>query len=448
MKIFLADDERILRITLGDELRDAGHTVYEFSEAGSVLQKLKEEAPDLLLTDIRMPGMDGIELAEKVKQIAPDTIVVIMTAYSSVETAIKALKLGVYDYLTKPFASEEVVLLTKRVAELSEIKRENKRLQRQLSEPFDFSSFTGNSKEIREVFELIKSVAHTNASILITGETGTGKEMLANIIHYNSNRKNKAFVKVSCAILASDVIESELFGHEKGAFTGADKNRTGRFLTADHGSIYLDDIDDIPLELQVKLLRVLQEQEVEAIGSNHPVKIDVRVLASSKYDIKELISAGKFRDDLYYRLNVIPIHIPPLRDRKDDIPLLVKRFLKDFAKEKSMELSKEALNILKGYPWPGNVRELRNLIERLSLTVKNNIINVEDLPSEMLDPNLKIEDKLKNQKWDLEEIMAETEIKLIRAAINRAGNNKSKAARLLNIPLSTFRTKVEKYKLD
>lgn len=267
LKIFLADDERILRVSLADELRDAGHDVSEFSQAEAVLQNLRVEKPDLLITDIRMPGMNGLELTEKVKAIAPDTVVVVMTAYTSVDTAIKALKLGAYDYLSKPFSNEEIVLLTQRVAELQEVKKENERLQNQISEPFDFSSFTGNSKAINEIFDLIKSVAQTNASILITGETGTGKEMLANIIHYNSNRKNKPFVKVSCAILAKDVFESELFGHEKGSFTGAEKARTGRFLAANQGTIYLDDIDDVPLDLQVKLLRVLQEQEVEPVGA-------------------------------------------------------------------------------------------------------------------------------------------------------------------------------------
>lgn len=448
LKIFLSDDERILRVSLADELRDAGHDVSEFSQAEAVLQNLRVEKPDLLITDIRMPGMNGLELTEKVKAIAPDTVVVVMTAYTSVDTAIKALKLGAYDYLSKPFSNEEIVLLTQRVAELQEVKKENERLQNQISEPFDFSSFTGNSKAINEIFDLIKSVAQTNASILITGETGTGKEMLANIIHYNSNRKNKPFVKVSCAILAKDVFESELFGHEKGSFTGAEKARTGRFLAANQGTIYLDDIDDVPLDLQVKLLRVLQEQEVEPVGATQPVKVDVRVVTSTKYDIKNLITNGRFRDDLFYRLNVIPIHIPPLRERKEDVPTLVNRFLKEFSQGHILSVENEAMVILQQYAWPGNVRELRNLMERLALTVKNESIRAQDLPAEFLLPQKDLEDVLLADYWDLESIMADTEIKLIKAAILRSTGNKTRAAKILGIPLSTLRTKLEKYGIE
>jgi DNA-binding NtrC family response regulator len=447
MKIFLTDDERILRVSLADELREAGHEVAEFSQADGVLQRLREEKPDLLLTDIRMPGMSGLELTEKVKQIAPETIVVVMTAYASVDTAIKALQLGAYDYLTKPFRNEEIIHLTQRVAELREVKKENQRLQTQISQKFDFSSFAGQSKSILEIFELVKSVAHSGASVLITGETGTGKEMLANIIHYNSKRSNKPFVKVSCAILAKEVFESELFGHEKGAFTGADKTRKGRFETADKGTIYLDDIDDVPLELQVKLLRVLQEQEVEPVGATNGTRVDVRVVASTKYNLRNLIAEGRFRDDLFYRLNVIPMHIPPLRERKDDIPVLIKRFFVDFEVDGRIEVDEDAMIALTNYTWPGNVRELRNLIERLVLTAKNPVVRISDIPAEFLLPGISSEPDGSTDQWDLEKIMADTEVKLIQAALARSGGNKTKASRLLNIPLSTFRTKAEKYGL-
>ncbi len=447
MKIFLTDDERILRVSLADELREAGHEVYEFSQAESVLLRLREDKPDLLITDIRMPGIDGLELTEKVKQLSPDTVVVVMTAYASVDTAIKALQLGAYDYLSKPFRNEEIIHLTQRVAELREVKNENQRLQHQISQNFDFSSFAGESPSVLEIFELVRSVAHSNASVLITGETGTGKEMLANIIHYNSKRSNRPFVKVSCAILAREVFESELFGHEKGSFTGADKARKGRFEMADKGTIYLDDIDDVPLELQVKLLRVLQEQEVEPVGATHAIKVDVRVVASTKYDLKKLIAEGKFRDDLYYRLNVIPMHIPPLRERKDDIPVLVNRFLDDFEDGRHLKVDPGAMEILMGYAWPGNVRELRNLIERLVLTSPGPAITLADIPSEFLKPDLDKEINLMTDSWDLEQVMADTEVKLIKAALARSGGNKTKASRLLNIPLSTFRTKAEKYGL-
>ncbi len=448
MKIFLVDDERILRVTLADELKDAGYHVFEFAEASGVIQTLQQEKPDLLITDIRMPGMDGLELLEKVKKVSPETIVVVMTAYTSVDTAIKALKLGAYDYLSKPFSNEEILHLTQRVAELKEVKDENLRLHTQVREKFDFSSFAGESKAVKDIFELVRSVSHSNASILITGETGTGKEMLANIIHYNSNRSKKPFVKVSCAILAREVFESELFGHEKGAFTGAEKSRKGRFEIADKGTIYLDDIDDVPLELQVKLLRVLQEQEVEPVGSSSSIKVDVRVVSSTKYDLKELIAQGKFRDDLYYRLNVIPIHIPPLRERKEDIPVLIDKFLKEFSPGKPKRMDPDAMAVLENYPWPGNVRELRNLIERLVLTTRGDQISAADLPSEFLMPQVSDTDPETMDQWNLEQVINNTEIKLLKAAILRSGGNKTKAAKLLNIPLSTFRTKAEKHGLD
>jgi DNA-binding NtrC family response regulator len=448
MKIFLAEDERILRVSLADELKDAGYTVFEFAEANGVIQRITDENPDLLITDIRMPGMDGLQLLEKVKQLSPDTIVVVMTAYASVETAIKALKLGAYDYLAKPFRNEDLLHLIQRVAELRDIKQDNKRLQSQVSEPFDFSSFSGESNAVKNIFEMVESVAHSNASVLITGETGTGKEMLANIIHYNSKRSNKPFVKVSCAILAREVFESELFGHEKGAFTGAEKSRKGRFEAANKGTIYLDDIDDVPLELQVKLLRVLQEQEVEPVGVNQSIKVDVRVVSSTKYDLKKLIAEGRFRDDLFYRLNVIPIHIPPLRERKDDIPVLTQRFLKDLDQTRKRQISSEAMQVLQEYSWPGNVRELRNLVERLVLTARSEIIDASDIPSEFLLPGDFLSELMQTDQWNLEKIMADTEIKLINAAMAQSGGNKTKAAKLLNIPLSTLRTKADKYSLE
>ena len=448
MKIFLAEDERILRVSLADELRDAGHQVAEFAEGGAVLQKLTEETPDLLITDIRMPGLDGLQLLEKVKQASPETLVVLMTAYASVDTAIKALKLGAYDYLSKPFRNEEILHLTQRVAELKDIKQDNKRLQSQVSEQFDFSSFAGKSDAVEKIFEMVKSVAHSNASVLITGETGTGKEMLANIIHYNSHRSNKPFVKVSCAILAREVFESELFGHEKGAFTGAEKSRKGRFEMADKGTIYLDDIDDVPLELQVKLLRVLQEQEVEPVGASQATKVDVRVIASTKYDLKKLIGEGRFRDDLFYRLNVIPIHIPPLRQRLDDIKVLASRFLMQLGQGKRFELSNAALKVLHDYPWPGNVRELRNLMERLVLTTPREIIEIDDLPLEFLREGILTHEEDRNGEWDLEAIVASTEKRLLQLALQKSGGNKTRAAKLLNLPLSTFRTKCEKYGLE
>lgn len=446
MKIFLVDDERILRVSLADELKDAGHQVLEFAEASGALQSLAGESPEMVITDIRMPEMDGLELLEKIRQISPSTTVVIMTAYASVDTAIKALKLGAYDYLSKPFRSDEVLHLIERVSELRNIKQDNQRLQSQVSHQYNFSSFTGESKPVVQMFEMIKSVADSGASILITGETGTGKELLANIIHYNSNRKNKPFIKVSCAILAKEVFESELFGHVKGAFTGAEKDRKGRFEMADMGSLYLDDVDDIPLELQVKLLRVIQEQELEPVGSSKAIKIDVRIITSTKYDLKKLVSEGRFREDLFYRLNVLPVSIPPLRERTDDIPLLIEKFINEFSFSSPPVVHPAAISILQEYKWPGNVRELRNLIERLCLTFPGKEVRPEHLPSEFLLPSEP--ESVSHSKWNLEKILYKTEADLITAALTRSNGNKTKAAKLLHLPLSTFRTKAGKHGLD
>jgi DNA-binding NtrC family response regulator len=448
MKIFLVDDERILRVSLGIELRDAGHEVLEFAEAPAALMCLQQEKPALVITDIRMPEMDGIELLAAIKKSDPDVVVAVMTAHSSLDTAIQALKLGAYDYLVKPFRTDQILHLATRVNQLIEIKNDNTRLQQQISQAFDFSSFTGESPGILKIFDLVRSVANSNASILITGETGTGKEMLANIIHYNSSRAQKPFVKVSCAILSREVFESELFGHEKGAFTGADKSRTGRFESAHKGTLYLDDVDDIPMELQVKLLRVLQEKEVEPVGSNRPVEADVRIISSTKYDLQELIAAGRFRNDLFYRLNVIPVHIPPLRERKEDIPLLVKRFLSAFAEGTCKQFSDEATEVLVNYRWPGNVRELKNLVERLVLTTDGHVIELKNLPAELLFRPACEHELLSASHWNLEEILARTETTLLKAALTRAGGNKTQAAALLGIPLSTFRNKAAKYGLD
>jgi DNA-binding NtrC family response regulator len=446
MKIFLVDDERILRVSLADEIRDAGHTVFEFAEASGVLQSLSTENPDLVITDIRMPGMDGLELLEKIRHISPGVHVVVMTAWASVDTAIRALKLGAYDYLSKPFRSEEVLHLIGRIGELRNIRQDNQRLQSQISHQYNFSSFTGESESVRQMFDLIKTIADTDASVLITGETGTGKELIASIIHYNSNRRNKAFIKVSCAILAKEVFESELFGHVKGAFTGAERERKGRFEMADKGSIYLDDVDDIPIDLQVKLLRVLQEQEIEPVGSSGTIKVDARLICSTKYDLRQLVSEGRFRDDLFYRLNVIPVHIPPLRERPEDIPLLLERFVNEFSAARPLKIDPSVITVLQEYNWPGNVRELKNLAERLSLTFPGKLICPENIPAEYLLPRQTDGDA--SSSWDIEDVLARTEANLLKAALTRTGGNKTKAAGLLRLPLSTFRTKAGKYGLD
>ncbi len=448
LSIFVVDDEDILRVTLTDDLAEAGFNVQDFDNPLNALAAIEKQSVDVLITDIKMPQMDGLELLARIKTVKPETCVIVMTAYSSVDSAIEAMKKGAYDYIAKPFKIDELLLILERIAELRFVKQENRQLRSQIESQYPLSAFVGSSPAVQQTLELVKTVADTNSTVLITGETGTGKELLANVLHYNSNRRDKPFVKVSCAILSREIFESELFGHEKGAFTGAQKARQGRFEMADGGSLYLDDIDDIPLDLQVKLLRVLQEQEFERVGSNQTRKIDVRVIASTKADLKMLVSEGKFREDLYYRLNVFPIHIPPLRERREDIPELVRHFAEQFSPKMSLHFEPAVLNCLSNYHWPGNTRELKNIVERLILLSRGqNIVDLAKIPVEILRPATVTPEVCLGQK-PLDQLLAEIEQNLLTQALQMNNGSQVKAAEMLGIPPSTLRTKLNKYGLN
>ncbi|VAW26642.1 Response regulator of zinc sigma-54-dependent two-component system [hydrothermal vent metagenome] len=447
LKIFIVDDERILRVTIADGLRDEGYTVFEFSSGAGALQQFLEEKPDVVITDMRMPGMDGLELLARINQLSPQTEVILMTAYASVSTAVKALKAGAYDYLTKPFQIEELLAILRRICELKKVKSENKRLRSQFEQKFDFSSFVGSPEENASLFELIRIAAGSDSNVLITGETGTGKELLTKIIHYNSSRKDQAFVPVSCAVLSREVFESELFGHVKGAFTGAEKEREGRFQLANHGTLYLDDIDDIPIELQVKLLRAIEERKVEKVGGSKPEPVDIRIIASTKTDIGKLVQEGKFRPDLYFRLNVFPIHLPPLRERKRDVKILIHYFVNYFAHGRKVEFDVDAFNSLLSYNWPGNIRELKNIIERFVLLAQNGKIDITKIPQEICNPVSIPFTQLIGHK-PLVDILSEVEISTIKIALERSKHNKTKAAEILGIPATTLHTKMSKYNID
>lgn len=445
INICIVEDEEILRVSIKDDLLDAGYSVIDFESPVKALEHLKKKICDIVISDIRMPEMDGIELLSKIKSINPDVSVIMMTAYGSVDTAVEAMKKGAFDYITKPFDKEELLLIIEKIKEIKTLQSRNLDFQNYFQDQFNFDAFIGVSNYVKELKETLKIISQTNSTILITGETGTGKELLANLIHYNSPRKEKPLVKVSCGILSKEVIESELFGHEKGAFTGADKLRIGRFEKADQGTIYLDDIDDIPLEAQVKLLRVLQEQEIERVGSSEPIKIDVRVIASTKADLNKLVKEGKFREDLYYRLNVLPVHLKPLRERKEDIIPLFNYFLTQFANQKQFQIEDKVYEILQSYYWPGNVRELKNITERLSILCQDCKIITTRLPQELLSEKLDLEQLPLNQDKSLNEILEEVEKSLIQKALIKTGNNKAKAAELLGLPPSTLKSKIEKY---
>lgn len=446
MRIYVVDDERIIRVSLADELRDAGFEVFEFANANSALMQMNNIMPDLVITDLKMPDIDGIEFLEKIKKFNKNIYVILMTAYSNVSTAVEAMKLGAYDYIEKPFENDKLLIIIERILELKQIKDENKELKIKLKQDYDFSSYVGDSPKVIEIFDLVKKVAQKSTSVLLVGETGTGKELITNIIHYNSSRSKKPLVKVSCAILSREIFESELFGHEKGAFTGAIAEKTGRFEMANGGTLYLDDIDDVPLDLQVKLLRALEEREIERVGGSKIIKIDIRLIASTKKDLRKMVDEGKFREDLFYRLNVFPIHLPPLREKPKDIVSLTKHFISIYSGDSEMQVEEEVFDILKNYPFPGNVRELRNLSERLTLLSINNKIEKEIIPYEIKFPGFKPTCFTFDNKT-LTEILEEVEKNAILGALDKAKGNKAKAAEILGLPASTLKSKVAKYSL-
>ncbi|MFN3693753.1 MAG: sigma-54-dependent transcriptional regulator [Ignavibacterium sp.] len=448
LNICIVEDEEILRVSLKDDLLDAGYIVNDFENPLKALEHFKKKNCDIVISDIRLPQMNGLDLLSKIKSINPNTFVIMMTAFGSVETAVEAMKKGAYDYITKPFDKEELLLIINRIKEVKTLQSKNLDFQNYFQDQFNFDAFIGNSSFVNELKETLKIISQTNSTVLITGETGTGKELIANLIHYHSPRRDKPLIKVSCGILSKEVIESELFGHERGAFTGAEKLRIGRFEKADQGTIYLDDIDDIPIDVQIKLLRVIQEQEIERVGSSESIKIDVRIIASTKADLSKLVQEGKFREDLYYRLNVLPIHLKPLRERKEDIIPLFNYFLNRFSNQKQFEIEKNVYDILKNYRWSGNVRELKNLAERLSILCFDSKITTDRLPQEIILTKPNIENILKSENKSLTEIIEEVEKQLIQNALIRTGNNKAKAAELLGLPPSTLKSKIEKYGMN
>jgi two-component system NtrC family response regulator/two-component system response regulator HydG len=366
-RIVVIDDEINAAAALETLLKEDGYEVARAHDARTGLQLLEQTEPDIVLTDLRMPGMDGLELLAKIKEIRPETMVILMTAYGTVKTAVKAMKLGAEDYLPKPIDVEELEVVLQKTLERKDLREEARTLRQRLEQKYRFDNLVGESPEMLSVFKTIRQVAPSSASVLLRGESGTGKELFAQALHQNSPRRNKPFIKVACAALPETLLESELFGHEKGSFTGAIYTRAGRFEAADGGTLFLDEIGDITPTVQVKLLRFLEEREFERVGGNRTFKVDVRIVAATHRDLKQRLEEGSFREDLYYRLNVIEIDIPPLRERPGDIPLLAHHFLKKFAEANGKAISgfsDEVLALLLAHSWPGNVRELENALER------------------------------------------------------------------------------------
>ncbi|NUN24143.1 MAG: sigma-54-dependent Fis family transcriptional regulator [Candidatus Jettenia caeni] len=453
-KVLIVDDEKLMRISLESQLRKEGYNVKSVDNALDGLKIVKSEEYDVVVTDLRLSGMGGIELLKDIKKYNQEIIVVIMTAYGTLESAVSAIKEGAYDYIAKPFSTDELIIKLQRALHYKNTTAEVNRLRKEIQAEFEFSNIIGNSEAMKKVIETVKSVSERDTTVLIKGESGTGKEKIAGAIHYHSNRRMGPFIRVSCAALNREILESELFGHEKGAFTGAVKTRRGRFELANSGSIFLDDIDDVPLDMQVKLLRVLQERTFERVGGEETLCVDVRVICATKKDLLEHIKEGYFREDLFYRLNVVPVNIPPLRQRKEDIPHLINYFLKKFVSQYEDALpsvSKEALDVLLAYDWPGNVRELENVIEHAIAFSKLKGISLETLPeylrkldvrTDLLSMNLSNKETI-----NLQDALTEVEKKLIQWARQKANGNQVKMAEILGIPRTTLRNRLMKLQL-
>jgi len=442
VKVLVVDDEAIVRESLRDWLSDAGYRVLTAENGPQALETIGKEKPSIAIADLVMPGMDGIELLKKAKEISPSIEVIIITAYGSIPTAIAAMREGAYDYIEKPFCPEKVELLIEKLVEHQRLLEENISLHQKLEERYRFENIIAKSPKMQQVIEVIKVVAKSNATVLITGESGTGKELVTRAIHSQSYRKDKPFVAVSCAALPESLLESELFGHEKGAFTGAHVQRQGKFEIANRGSLFLDEIGEMSANIQVHLLRVLEEKEFTRVGGNELIKVDVRVISATNKDMKKAIASGQFREDLYYRLNVVTIELPLLRERKEDIPLLAQHFLKKFAMENQKEItgfSPEAIDFLLKYEWPGNVRELENAIERAVILTKNSYIEVADLPPK----SLTLAHSASSGKG-----LREINKNHILNILSETGKNYSKAARILGISRVTLYNKIRAYGLD
>ncbi len=450
--ILVVDDENSQRVILTGYLKQKGYGVLEAKSAEEGIEAVKKNVIDIILTDYKMPGKSGLDLLKEAKQINPETSVVVITAFGTIEDAVKAMKEGAYDYLTKPVDLDELELLLKRMVERQQLLSENKMLKEQLSDKYKLTGIVAASKKMEEVLSIAARVAESKASVLIRGESGTGKELLAKAIHFASPRKDKLFVAVNCAALNENLLESELFGHERGAFTGADKQRLGRFETADGGTLFLDEVGDLPLSTQVKLLRVLQEQKFERVGSSKTIPVDVRVMAATNRDLNQLIREGRFRDDLYYRLNVVTIEIPPLRERREDIKPLIEFYTKKFSAETKypdIGFSKEAMDSLMKYNYPGNVRELENIIHRAVVLSRGELITASEVSGELkTESGEKFEDV---SKLDLNEQVESLEKKLVMIALHEAKGNQTQAAKLLGISERNLRYRLNKWgfkKLD
>jgi len=445
VRVLIIEDEKITRISLTNTLETEGYDVVAVEEGATGINLIEKKTFDVVVTDLRLPGKNGIEVLQKIKQTNPACEVIVITAYATVETAVEALKMGAYDYITKPLSPDKFLAMMRKIHQYYTVVDENQQLKKRL-EIFENKILVGNSAPMQELMQKVRSVAVHNYTVLIQGESGTGKELIANALHYYSTRKDKPFIPINCATFPESLLESELFGHEKGSFSGAIQRHIGYFERADKGTIFIDDIDDLPLQLQVKLLRVLQERQFVRVGGTDTISVDVRIICATKIDLRERVRENLFREDLYYRLHIIPLYIPPLRERCEDIPVLISHFFDKLGARDKLKLLNEAFyKKLMNYNWPGNVRELENTVERIVATSDINI------PLNPLSSTRSTTDQPDNgestegQYPPFDEYIKEKEMQIIGWALRQTNNNVTKAARLLQIPRGTLRSKLEKY---
>jgi two-component system, NtrC family, response regulator PilR len=455
--ILVVDDERSMRELLMIVLRREGHRVYLAENGAAAVGVLEKNAVDVLISDIKMPGMSGVEVLREAKRIDPDIVGIMITAYASTDTAVEALRLGAYDYLTKPFDVEELKAKVNNALERRALRQENSLLKRALRTQTSFSNIIGRSKAMQDVFDLIETVAPTNSTILITGESGTGKELVARAVHVNSLRRDRAFVALNCGALPETLLESELFGHMRGAFTGAAVTKKGLLETAEKGTVFLDEISEMSPLMQVKLLRVLQERKFRRLGGNEEIDADIRIIAASNRDLPKFVAEGRFREDLYYRINVIPIQLPALRERREDITPLAEHFTAKYSQQAGKTISgltEEAIHALEAAPWPGNVRQLENVIERAIALERTAIIQASSIPSDLRqridapadgDPDAPVQ--LPEAGLDLPKHLEAQEREFVAQALKLAGGRHDKAGKLLGISARQLRYLLDKYNL-
>jgi len=448
-RILVVDDEASMRDVLSIMLQREGYQVDVASDGAKAVGCLQEHAYDLVISDVQMPRMDGLQLLAHLRERAPETVVIMITAFSTTEQAVDAMKQGAYDYITKPFKNEEIRLVVKNALERRVLRQENQQLKKELEKRYSFAGLIGKSKLMRQVYSLVEKVAASRVNVLVTGESGTGKELVARAIHYQGDRKDKPFVPINCGAIPENLLESELFGHERGAFTGAIQQKQGLFEAASGGTLFLDEIGELPMMMQVKLLRVLQEHEIRRVGGTKNIPVDVRLIAATNKELTQEVAAGRFREDLFYRLHVIPVHLPPLRERREDIPLLIDHFLTQ-SSTPSAQVTEGALRRLLDYDWPGNVRELENIIERCLVLGNGSEVAEQCLPQQILSPAKSYcagVVELPEQGFSLDDYLGEIEKEVLLRAVDKAQGTRKKAAEILGITFRSIRYRLAKYGL-